>query len=38
MGTRIEAACVLTRGRLRKATARGLADAAARTCFAQAGR
>jgi 3-oxoacyl-[acyl-carrier-protein] synthase-3 len=38
MGTRIEAACVLTRGGLRKATARGLADAAARACFAQAGR
>ena len=38
MGTHIEAACVLTRGGLRKATARGLADAAARACLAQAGR
>jgi 3-oxoacyl-[acyl-carrier-protein] synthase-3 len=38
MGTHIEAACVLTRSGLRKATARGLADAAARACFAQAGR
>jgi 3-oxoacyl-[acyl-carrier-protein] synthase III len=38
MGTHIEAACVLTRSGLRKATARGLADAAARACFSQAGR
>ncbi len=38
MGTRIEAACALTRGGLRKATARGLADAAARACLAHAGR
>ena len=38
MGTRIEAACALTRGGPRKVTARGLADAAARACLAQAGR
>jgi 3-oxoacyl-[acyl-carrier-protein] synthase III len=38
MGTRIEAACVLTRNGLRKTTARRLADAAARACFTQAGR
>ena len=38
MGTRIEAACALTRGGPRKATARGLADAAARACLAHAGR
>jgi 3-oxoacyl-[acyl-carrier-protein] synthase-3 len=38
MGTHIEAACVLTRSGLRKATARGLADAAAKACLAQAGR
>jgi 3-oxoacyl-[acyl-carrier-protein] synthase III len=38
METHIEAACALTRSGLRKATARGLADAAARACLAQAGR
>ena len=38
MGTHIEAACVLTRGGPRKATARGLADAAARACLANAGK
>lgn len=38
MGTYIEAACALTRNGWRKATARGLADAAARACLTQAGR
>ena len=38
MGTRIEAASALTSRGLRKPTARGLADAAARSCFASAGR
>jgi 3-oxoacyl-[acyl-carrier-protein] synthase III len=38
MGTRIEAVSALTSHRLRKPTARCLADAAARTCLAHAGR
>jgi len=38
MGTRIEAASALTSHGLRKPTARRLADAAARTCLAHAGR
>src|SRR5689334_20810876 len=38
MGTRIEAVSALTSHGLRKPTARRLADAAARTCFAHAGR
>jgi 3-oxoacyl-[acyl-carrier-protein] synthase-3 len=38
MGTRIEAACALTSHGLRKPTARRLADAAARSCLAHAGR
>jgi hypothetical protein len=38
MGTRIEAASALTSRGLRKPTARRLADAAARTCLAHAGR
>jgi len=38
MGTRIEAASALTSHGWRKPTARRLADAAARTCLAQAGR
>lgn len=38
MGTRIEAATALTSHGLRKPTARRLADAATRTCLAQAGK
>jgi 3-oxoacyl-[acyl-carrier-protein] synthase-3 len=38
MGTRIEAASALTSHGLRKPTARRLADAAARTCLARAGK
>jgi 3-oxoacyl-[acyl-carrier-protein] synthase III len=38
MGTRIEAVSALTSHGLRKATARRLADAAARACLAQAGK
>ena len=38
MGTRIEAASALTSHGLRKPTARRLADAATRTCLAQAGK
>jgi 3-oxoacyl-[acyl-carrier-protein] synthase III len=38
MGTRIEAVCAQVGNGLRRATARRLADAAARNCFAQAGR
>ena len=38
MGTRIDAASALTSHGLRKPTARRLADAAARTCLAHAGR
>ncbi len=38
MGTRIEAACALTSHGLRKPSARHLADAAARTCLAHAGK
>ena len=38
MGTRIEAACALASNGQRRPTARRLADAAARTCFALAGR
>ena len=38
MGTRIEAASALTSHGLRKPTARRLADAAARTCLAHAGK
>jgi len=38
MGTRIEAASALTSRGLRKPTARRLADAATRTCLAQAGK
>jgi hypothetical protein len=38
MGTRIEATSALTSHGLRKATARRLADAAARTCLAHAGK
>jgi len=37
MGAHIDAASALTSRRLRKPTARGLADAAARTCLARAG-
>jgi 3-oxoacyl-[acyl-carrier-protein] synthase-3 len=38
MGAHIDAAIALTSRRFRKPTARGLADAAARTCLARAGR